>query len=236
MNIIKIVVGQLQANCFLLADQKTKQTLIIDPGDDADLINQTITDNKLKPVVILATHGHFDHVVAAFELQENYQIPFYIHPKDQFLLDRLSQTASHFLGRKVVAIPPKKILHFDNDVETRLIASLPKQLQFKTIHTPGHTPGSVCFYFPSTRHPERSEVKRNEVEGSHQKTNEASGSVFAGDLIFADGGYGRTDFSYCSFDDLKKSIAKIMKLPKETKIYSGHGEESEIGKERFEFI
>ncbi len=204
--IITLRVGQLQSNCYLVSfDRLTPKevpSIIIDPGDDADLIIQTLQENKLKPIAIIATHGHFDHVMAAFELQEAFNIPFYIHFKDRFLLERLSQTASHFLGRNVVAIPPTQIEAIHN------IQLKYTNFKLRIIDTPGHTPGGISIYFPDEK------------------------TVFVGDLMFAGGGYGRTDFTYCSQEDLIKSINKIFKLPGQTKILSGHGEPTTVRAEK----
>ncbi|NMC35973.1 MBL fold metallo-hydrolase [Candidatus Beckwithbacteria bacterium] len=231
MEIITIPVGRLQVNCYLLIAEN-KETLIIDPGDDADLIAQKISEEQLKPLAMLATHGHFDHVMAAFELQENFNIPFLLDPKDEFLLERLSQTASHFLGEKVEAWPPRKITPLS--IETIRELSLPKEFDFKIIPTPGHTPGSASLYFPC--HPESS-MKSKAKDLAEKKIlrsaqNDIASCVFVGDVLFAGGGFGRTDFSYCSSADLQKSIARLFALPDETIIYSGHGEGSRIESEK----
>lgn len=169
----KLVVGQMATNCYLIDD------MIIDPGDDAEYIMSHI---KEKPKMIVATHGHFDHIMAAYALQLAYNIPFYIHEDDVFLLSHMKSSAKHFLGLKEVDPPPKP--------------SKIKDLSF--IHTPGHTPGSICII--------------------------ADGALFTGDTLFADGSVGRTDFSYSNSRDLQKSVARIKALS-EHKIYAGHNVE-----------
>ncbi len=198
-----LIVGQLQTNCYLLFDQKTKEAIIIDPGDDAQYIENILKDLNLVPKLILATHGHFDHILVAWELQQAYQIPFMIQKYDEFLVKRMNQSAKYFLKHNSVQLPPKinqyldtkKPIKFGND-------------KIKIFQTPGHTPGSICLYYP------------------HQNI------LFTGDLIFAGGAVGRTDFDYSSGKDLMKSLKKILKLPSETIIYSGHGEVSSIASER----
>lgn len=241
-NVISLLVGQLQSNCYLVSFHRDKSrlvpTIIIDPGDDTDLIIQTLQDKCLKPVAIIATHGHFDHIMAAYELQKVYNIPFYIHKKDKFLLERLLETASHFLGGKVVVLPPEEISYINNKSITFLLSNKAKltrievepkrgvltSSKIKIISVPGHTPGSIAIYFP------RGSYRPSTSSGLQDDGSE--GMVFVGDLIFAGGGYGRTDFSYSFSLDLQSSIQTILKLPANTIIYSGHGEPTSVEAEK----
>ncbi|OGD62762.1 hypothetical protein A2160_04830 [Candidatus Beckwithbacteria bacterium RBG_13_42_9] len=199
MKIISLVVGQLQTNCFLAVDQETDEALIIDSGDDAELIIQKIQDERIKPVGIVATHGHFDHCLAVLELRLAFSIPFYLHQNDLALLKRMSSSARHFLGIEVGPAPK-----VDRFIKAGDNLSFGKE-SFEVIETFGHTPGSISLY-----------SQPNKV-------------IFVGDTIFADGGVGRTDFSYSNEADLNKSIKKLLKLPAETLVYTGHGEETTIG-------
>lgn len=174
----KLVVGTMATNCYIMGD------MIIDPGDDAEYIMSHV---KRKPKMIVATHGHFDHIMAAYALQLAYNIPFYIHKEDIFLLSRMQSSAKHYLGLREVDPPPKPADTFD----------------FPFLHTPGHTPGSICLKFGD--------------------------ALLVGDTIFADGAVGRTDFSYSNKNDLDNSIKNILSFPKETKLLSGHGESITIG-------
>jgi glyoxylase-like metal-dependent hydrolase (beta-lactamase superfamily II) len=183
-------------------DKETFEALIIDPGDDADYITRILSDEKLKPTKIIATHGHFDHLMAATELQLAYNIPFLIHEKDKFLVKRLNETARYFTGVK--AGPPPKINKYLKKGEKIKLGDL----SFKIIETPGHTPGSLSLY------------SRKEK------------LAFVGDLIFANGGVGRTDFSYSKTIDLQASVNKILKLPKDTMILAGHGPGTTVAEER----
>jgi hydroxyacylglutathione hydrolase len=137
MKIITYPIGELQANCYFLVQDK--DCVIIDAGDSADFILEEISRQNLKVKAIIATHGHFDHVMAVGELQTSLDTPFYISSKDQFLLDRVEETAKYFLGHVPVVMPIKKSLDIPNELRT-------KNLELRIIKTPGHTPGSICIY------------------------------------------------------------------------------------------
>ena len=98
MDVLTLPVGPLQTNCYLASCPKTKEAIIIDPGDSGDFISQKILDLKLQPKVIVATHGHVDHIVAVIELKLAFNIPFLVHKKDLFLLKRTKETIEYFLG------------------------------------------------------------------------------------------------------------------------------------------
>lgn len=200
MKILKYSLGQLQANCYLLIKDKT--CLIIDPGDEGEFILEEIQRNNLKPVGILATHGHFDHVMAIGEIQASFDIPLYINEKDLFLLKRVKESAQYFLGIKPAILPIKNIknLGIGHLLEIR-------NWKLEIISSPGHTPGSVCYYF------------------SDEKV------IFTGDTLFKEG-IGRYDFSYSSKDDLDNSLKKLLELPQDSIIYPGHGDETTVAHER----
>jgi len=202
IKVLILPVGQLQTNCYVMEDEETREGWIIDPGDDGDYIARVLAEKEIKPVKILATHGHFDHIMAALELQLNYQIPFLVHEKDEFLVSSLQKRAKHWLGYE--SPPPPKIDEYLKGEQKLSIGGV----KFEVVETPGHSPGSVALYSPSER------------------------IVFVGDLMFAGGGVGRTDFSYASEEDLYKSIKKILGLPSKTVIYSGHGKVASVEAER----
>src|SRR3989344_8716694 len=97
MKIYKLVVGQLSTNCYLLSNKKG-EGIIIDPGDDAEYIKQKLIDYEIIPFYIIATHGHFDHLLAALELKLTYKIPLLMNEKDKFLLARMQSSANFFTG------------------------------------------------------------------------------------------------------------------------------------------
>ncbi len=189
MDIKTLSVGQMAANCYLISDSETNQTIIIDPGDEADFISNTILENKLEPTAIYLTHGHFDHCLACLELSLIYNIPIHLHPLDNFLYQSAHKSSEHWQKIKSLKLPPT--LPYPDD----LIFDL------KLIHTPGHTPGSICLYNDKF--------------------------IITGDTIFADG-IGDTSHRYSNPIDLNKSISKILSLPENLIIYSGHGSPTTI--------
>ena len=98
MKIETLVVGQLQTNCYLVWDEKVGEGIIIDPGDDADYIINKLRDFNITPKAILATHGHFDHLLAVNELKLAFKIPFLLHQKDLPLLKHMRESTMHFTG------------------------------------------------------------------------------------------------------------------------------------------
>ncbi|MGB9707193.1 MAG: MBL fold metallo-hydrolase [Microgenomates group bacterium] len=200
MKIYQYSLGQLQANCYFVVNEKN--CLIIDPGDEAPFILEEIHKKKLNPVAILATHGHFDHLMAVGEIQQSFNIPLYISEKDNFLLSNLNQSAEYFLNYKPIILPILKINNFKERNYLKI-----KNFKFKIIFTPGHTPGSVCFYFPGDN------------------------ILFTGDTLFKRG-IGRYDFSYSNKNQLIKSLGTIFRLHLKTKILPGHGEGSTLEKEK----
>ena len=206
MDVLTLPVGPLQTNCYLASCPKTKEAIIIDPGDSGDFISQKILDLKLQPKVIVATHGHVDHIVAVIELKLAFNIPFLVHKKDLFLLKRNKETIEYFLGFN----PYPELFQWKN-AETIVdqyikegdIMPFSKQ-KLKVIETPGHTPGGVCLY--------------------------TKGILFSGDTLFKNG-VGRSDLSYSSKEDLEASLQKLSKLPPKTIVYPGHGPETTISAE-----
>ena len=199
-----LIVGQLRTNCYLFYDGDSRECFIIDPGDDGDFIINKINDLDLKPQAILATHGHFDHVLAVTELKLAFNIPFYLSAKDAKILKRTQSTAKYFTGLEVD--PPSQVDKFLKDGQV-LNQRGPNNLSLKVLETPGHSPGSVCLYCQQKR------------------------LIFTGDLIFANGLNGRTDLKGGDFKKLKQSIKKVLSLPPKTTIYPGHGEKTTVEKE-----
>ncbi|MBL0077095.1 MAG: MBL fold metallo-hydrolase [Rhodocyclaceae bacterium] len=199
MKVLTYPLGELQANCYFLVQDK--DCVIIDPGDSADFILEEVSRNNLQVKAIIATHGHFDHVMAIGELKMSLNVPVYISSKDRFLLDRVEETAKYFLGHMPVVIPISDTVNIPEILRI-------KSLELKIIHSPGHTPGSVCIY------------------------DKEEGILFTGDTIFKDG-IGRYDFSYSNKKELLDSISRLIEVfPEETLVYPGHGDPTTLGDER----
>lgn len=126
----KLILGEMAVNCYLAFDEKSREAIVIDPGDEADYIEKVINDLKLTPALIVATHGHFDHILAATELKLAYNIPFYMSKEDVFLLKKVKNYS---------AIPPKIDKNLIGSDEIKLGG-----LKIKALAVPGHTPGSIA--------------------------------------------------------------------------------------------
>ncbi|KKT64243.1 MAG: hypothetical protein UW58_C0049G0009 [Candidatus Collierbacteria bacterium GW2011_GWC2_44_30] len=113
MEIICLKVGSMGTNCYLVSDEKTKEAIIIDPGEEGDFISTNILENKLIPKAILLTHGHFDHCLAALELKLNFNIPIYLHQEDLFLYQKAHKSSSFWSkhAHNSIVIPAKAGIH-----------------------------------------------------------------------------------------------------------------------------
>lgn len=203
MKIFQYSLGELQANCYFVVDEEDN-CLIIDPADEGGFLVEESTRKKLNVLAMLATHGHFDHLMAAFEIQKVFSCPLYLDKKDLFLFKRMKESAKYFLSYKPYFLPPKKIKFFENK---KIKIS---NFSFDILSCPGHTPGSLSFYF-----------KKEKV-------------LFTGDTLFKEG-IGRYDFSYSSKRDLFHSLKKIINLKDDIVIYPGHGEKTTLDEAR-EFL
>jgi glyoxylase-like metal-dependent hydrolase (beta-lactamase superfamily II) len=141
----KFVMGDMGTNCYLLWEKKTKTGMVIDPADSGVELAQELDQKKIKLKAILATHGHFDHLLGGLDLKLIYSAPFYCHSADQYLLKRQNRTAKYFLKRKI-EVP--NFVKIDIDLAKLRKLTLGKEA-IEIIPCPGHTPGSVCFYVES---------------------------------------------------------------------------------------
>ncbi len=199
MIIKELVVGPLMSNCFIFGCKKTKETVVIDPGGDADRILMSLADSELKVKYIINTHGHFDHVSANGRVKDATGADILIHPLDAPMLGMLSSNAAVF-GISVENSPP-----CDQTIEEGETVSF-GDITLKVLHTPGHTPGGISLY--------------------------TNGIVFVGDTLFS-GSIGRTDFPGGDFDTLISSIkTKLFNMDDDIKVFSGHGPETTIGREK----
>ena len=192
MERLTIQVGTFDVNCTILSSGG--KAWIIDPGREGARIAQLLEQRGLEPAGILLTHGHFDHIGAIGELQEKWPaLPVYVHPAD---VPVLTHPLNCFPPDYPAIEAPKNI------ADAR---SLPEPM--RTIETPGHTPGGVCYYLPEEK------------------------LLLSGDTLFA-GSVGRTDLPGGDMPTLMDSLKKLTVLPDDTLVIPGHGSHTTIGREK----
>ena len=212
-------VGMLQCNCHIVGDPLTREAIVIDPGDDAGRILEVIGKHHLKVTSIAVTHTHIDHVIGLRRVHEATGAPVYLHADDLDLYRMLDVQAT-WLGWKT----PDQA-HIDQLVREGDVIRW-GVYEAQIIHTPGHTPGSICLYLPSDN-----PVAPTEASAG-KSANQGTGQLFAGDTLFA-GSIGRTDLWGGSFAGIISSLkGKLLELPDDTIVYPGHGDTTTIGKER----
>jgi glyoxylase-like metal-dependent hydrolase (beta-lactamase superfamily II) len=193
-------VGMIQTNCYIVGCEETKAGAIVDPGGHPERILAEVERQGLTIKVVLNTHAHFDHTDANGAIVQATGAPLALHPQDQPMLEA-SGGAAMFGLHADPSPPPDLELHDGDELEIGT-------LRFRVLHTPGHTPGHVCFYEP------------------------AQGALFDGDVLFYRG-IGRTDLPGGNWQQLMDSIGQVLfALPDETTVYSGHGQATTIGEEK----
>ncbi len=198
--VLRYIVGPVCTNCYLLVNHKTGELLVVDPGDQAQLIEKQIEKTGAKPVAILLTHGHFDHAGAAEELADKYQISIYAHEAEKETLEDPGLNLCGMIGEH-------KVYHADIFVKDEEVLNL-AGFSIRVFFTPGHTIGGCCYYIADEK------------------------ILFSGDTLFQES-VGRTDFPRGSASDLIRAIReKLMPLPDDVTVYTGHDESTLIGYER----
>jgi hydroxyacylglutathione hydrolase len=193
-------VGPLRCNCTLLANLGTREAIIIDPGDEIADILTRLARRQLILKQIIVTHAHIDHIGGAAQLRRVTGAPVLFHPADLPILGMMEMQAA-WLG-----VPTPEKVALDQSADHGLSVGIPT-LEAEVIHTPGHTPGSLCLYFP-----------KQEL-------------LLAGDTLFA-GSVGRTDLPGGDTRALLRSIhTRLMTLPEQTLVVPGHGEETTLAQE-----
>lgn len=203
--------GPLDTNCYLLWDESTqgRPAMLIDPADAGDFLTEEILNEQVSLTSIILTHGHIDHMMGATELSLNFGLPVWVHPKDQFLVDRSVSTAKHWFDQDILPPPATK------PIEIGFPVTLGKYT-IQILHTPGHTPGSVTLLLETQ---EKSQIYLNNT-----LLSDFTHVAIVGDIIFAQG-YGRTDFSYANSKQLWSSLHMLQStIPNTTLVLSGHGE------------
>jgi len=198
--------GPFQKNGYVLGCERTKDAVYIDPGDEVEQLLAFIADQGLSVSSILLTHAHVDHVSGVAEAKRRLEAPIYLHRADQSLYDNATTQGAMF-GIQVETPPPVDRYYEDH---ARIIFG---DYVADVHHTPGHAPGGVCFA-----------VTKN--------GDTSAPALFAGDNLFA-GSIGRTDLPGGNYDVLLKAITDVLfAFPDESIVYSGHGPETTIGRER----
>jgi hydroxyacylglutathione hydrolase len=205
--------GPWGTNCYVVATAAGAECVVVDPGKDATPgVEQVVREHGLKPVAVLVTHGHVDHMWCVAPVAGTYDATAYIHPADRHLLadpmaGMSADTAAMMLGGKYEFAEPDRVEEL-TDLATVELAGI----SFTVDHTPGHTPGSITFRTP--------------YEG------DVSEVLFAGDLLFA-GSIGRTDLPGGDHGQMLRSLReKVLTLRDDVVVLPGHGEQTSIGRER----
>ena len=188
MKLYSFPLGPLETNCYVVADEATGRCAIVDPGDDGAAVAQWLEQQQLTPAYLFLTHGHYDHVGGIAALRAEYpDLPVYVHTADTALPPQLSRGLSW--------------THTYDEGDTISMDSIP----FRVLHTPGHTPGSVCL-----------------VAGT---------LLLSGDTLFA-GSCGRTDFPGGSWQQMLASLKKLAQLEGDYTVLPGHGGATTLQTER----
>jgi len=208
MKIEQFTFGPFGTNTYVLTDEDGK-VLLIDPAcfyeQERQALYQTISrlHQPDQPLTIVATHGHLDHLWGAKWATETWHTPVLMHEADIPMAQAMQQQYDLFgLGLKAERFQIEEFRSQDSDFRFQN-----SEFRFQIIHTPGHTQGSVCLYFPEER------------------------KLFSGDTLFRCG-YGRTDLPGGNYGQLISSLEQLMTLPSETEVFPGHGESTTIGYER----
>ena len=196
-----LVVGQLQCNCSILGDETSHEAIVVDPGADISKIVSILAEDHLTLKYILITHAHIDHIAGALDLKRRTGAPIYYNQNDLPLV-KLMDVQAGWLG-----IPTPEVLPPDADLDHGTPIDIPG-ISLQALHTPGHTPGSVCLYLPD------------------------QSLLLAGDTLFANS-VGRTDLPGGNSRQLIQSIHDhLLPLPAEVRVLPGHGPATTIGREK----
>ena len=191
--------GPLENNTFLITEPDSGETAVVDVGFEPEAVIKRVRERGLKVKLLLNTHAHYDHVAGMRAVQQACGGVHYLHPADRPLLEVLSQQGAMF------GFPPAQPPDDTRDLADGDQLALGNE-RLRVIHTPGHSPGGVCFHWGE--------------------------DLWAGDTLFA-GSVGRTDLPGGSFGTLARSIrTRLFPLGDAVRVHTGHGEPTTIGEER----
>jgi hydroxyacylglutathione hydrolase len=206
--------GPWATNCYVVATGPGSECVVVDPGKDASAgVADVVREHRLKPVAVLVTHGHIDHMWCVAPVSGAYDATAWIHPRDRHLLaDPMAamspDTAGMLLGGRYEFAEPDDVAELTDGQSLELAG-----LRFTVDHTPGHTEGSVTFRTP-------------------YQQDDVSALMFSGDLLFA-GSIGRTDLPGGDHPTMLRSLReKVLPLDDDIVVLPGHGEQTSIGRER----
>ena len=188
MEVFTLPLGAFQTNCYVVQPEEQNRCILVDPGYEAAKILLFLEEKDLTPEAILLTHGHFDHVGAVRELAEKTGCPVYLHPEDTSMPAELTGGP----------------LYYTHPLQKGQTLSL-AGMEIGVLHTPGHTPGSVCFAIGEL--------------------------LFTGDTLFA-GTCGRTDLPGGSFATITRSLAGLRQLQTDYRVFPGHGSATTLEREK----
>ena len=195
--IFTCIVGIVGTNCYLICDSN-KKAVLIDPGDEAHRLIAKLEEKGCDLQYILLTHGHFDHILAVNELAKKHKnVPVVVHSEDE---EWLYNTALSIF--RSIKIDPEIKVNFVGDGD---IIAVGESMEFRVIHTPGHTRGSVCYVLDD--------------------------NIFTGDTLFRDD-VGRTDLFGGSQAILERSLSVLRALEGDFKVWAGHGDTSMLSREK----
>jgi glyoxylase-like metal-dependent hydrolase (beta-lactamase superfamily II) len=194
----RLVLGELETNCWLVSDDDGGPLVVIDPAGDPDELLAAIGGAPVTAVAL--THGHFDHIGAAREVLAATGAPLLVHEADAEAILTPDGSGGARFGFDVTAPPADRLLRDGDVVEAG-------SLRLTVLHTPGHTPGSICLH------------------------SEADDELFSGDTLFADS-VGRTDFAGGDPRAMRDSIARLAMLPGGTRVHPGHGPDTTVAREQ----
>lgn len=197
-----ILAGPIQTNLYVVGDPETQTGAIVDAGNAADELLEVAEEHELDIEFIWQTHAHVDHVMGLNEVKEQTDADIYLHEQEMPIYEAIPRQGQMF-GLTITLPEPPQVDVFVEEGETLQLGNL----EAEVFHLPGHSPGSIGFYFAD------------------------EDVIFSGDVLF-EGSIGRTDIPGADPEAIKRSLNRLKKFPDETRVLSGHGGETTIGREK----